>query len=253
MINNQGQSQSQCNLYPVEGRGRLFTANCFRRSGKHQVNMLRYLMSKWILEGPLNQRETLTLSELILASDRWSKIFKKKWRDLTEDSTFILKNCFRASSEQEWYARGGYPDWFLGLNSLSGYYGSKALLSKMLSKVVKVLVKIPPKPYIGRGYTDKGNRRDVCLDNSPSWQEVSSQKSKKEGLSQKWDQLVLESALFLGRERLGVTEDQLEDWSEVAGEDFVTSYILTDGRLDGTESASLVYSAMLLSRVLRLV
>jgi hypothetical protein len=31
---------------------------------------------------------------------------------------------------------------------------------------------IPPKPYIGIGYKDKGNRRDPAFDASPSWQEV---------------------------------------------------------------------------------
>lgn len=31
---------------------------------------------------------------------------------------------------------------------------------------------IPPKPYIGVGYRDKGSKRDKSIDGSPSWQEV---------------------------------------------------------------------------------
>jgi hypothetical protein len=34
--------------------------------------------------------------------------------------------------------------------------------------------KIPPKRYIGVGYKDKGARKDVAYDGSPSWQEVAS-------------------------------------------------------------------------------
>lgn len=36
----------------------------------------------------------------------------------------------------------------------------------------------PPKAYIGKGYTDKGNRRDLAITGSPSWQEVSSHRGR---------------------------------------------------------------------------
>jgi hypothetical protein len=31
---------------------------------------------------------------------------------------------------------------------------------------------LPPKLYIGKGYTDKGTARNPALDGSPPWQEV---------------------------------------------------------------------------------
>ena len=34
------------------------------------------------------------------------------------------------------------------------------------------LKRLPPKQYIGKGYTDKGTARNPALDGSPSWQEV---------------------------------------------------------------------------------
>lgn len=34
---------------------------------------------------------------------------------------------------------------------------------------------LPPKPYIGMGYTDKGTAKKPWLDGSPSWQEVAAQ------------------------------------------------------------------------------
>lgn len=38
---------------------------------------------------------------------------------------------------------------------------------------------IPPKPYIGVGYKDKGTRRDPSWDGSPSWQEVAMANTEK--------------------------------------------------------------------------
>lgn len=40
--------------------------------------------------------------------------------------------------------------------------------------------KIPPKPYIGIGYRDKGNAKKIELDNSPSWMEVCSSETSRE-------------------------------------------------------------------------
>lgn len=36
--------------------------------------------------------------------------------------------------------------------------------------------KLPPKPYIGIGYRDKGSARNLSYDGSPTWQEVASAK-----------------------------------------------------------------------------
>jgi len=40
--------------------------------------------------------------------------------------------------------------------------------------------RIPPKPYIGIGYKDKGHRTDPALDGSPGWEEVASHHSELE-------------------------------------------------------------------------
>lgn len=36
------------------------------------------------------------------------------------------------------------------------------------------LKRLPPKAYIGKGYTDKGTARDPAVDGNPSWQEIAS-------------------------------------------------------------------------------
>lgn len=42
------------------------------------------------------------------------------------------------------------------------------------------LKQLPPKGYIGKGYTDKGTARDTAKDGSPSWQEIASQSVEEE-------------------------------------------------------------------------
>lgn len=182
-----GQSQSGDSLYPLEGKGKLTTLNPRSfKSPREVVRLCKYLASKWYFVGELDQREILTFTEgfLILETQK-SKQFLKLYRRLIESFALII-------GLQEQGDNGRNQFWFEGeISQLlppnqSGYHSERIFWSSRLSKVRRVWKRVVPKPFIGRGYTDKGNRRDTAQVGSPGWGEVAMDRTAEK---RRWSRL----------------------------------------------------------------
>lgn len=177
MSNRLGQSPIGDSFYPCVGPGGL---QVVFKPGKpsSQIRLVRFLLSKWIVEGSLNTQERATLVELYFSLRRQKDLlFRRKHQRILSDLEAVLPSRKLPVIFDKIYLlnTGGYPPWFLGIHSMSGYFGEvRNLAGIKLARVIRRIKRLPPKPYIGRGYTDKGNRRVVSMDGSPSWQEVAS-------------------------------------------------------------------------------
>lgn len=235
MHNTLGQSQSRDSLYPVEAKGELTVLNRLR-SPRRVVLVLRFLMSKFILEGPLSQREQLTLTEAYLVASKYKDPgMVAKISELLEFTEYCLPlmDSDSAVDPMVVFMFGKLGPWFLGYHSKSGYYSVKKTLEegKYLSKVIRKWKRLPPVAYIGRGYNDKGNRRVVTLDGSPSWQEVASSRSKKYDAAESASTSI-RSLISSGK--LGwapVDQSAVRFWEKVLGKDCLKD-ILLDKLLD---------------------
>lgn len=96
--------------------------------------------------------------------------------------------------------------------SASSFYGNyrSVLQALKLKRINRLLERkaVSPKRVVGVGYNDHGNRKEVALDGSPSWQEVASSGRSTEDLLTLWkqsDRLFsshLQPYCFWSRERL---------------------------------------------------
>jgi putative transposon-encoded protein len=155
--------------------------------------MLRYLLSK-IVHRPdtveridilLMYEQILKCQDIAVANDS----FQTKFGLTLEVVSRILKG-FRlkpkttnldirklAAQIKQEVPNFIYPERNLqsvGTHVIKMFYVSKV---QPLGKEVKLL---PPKAYIGKGYTDKGTASDPAFDGSPSWQEVATFNSREE-------------------------------------------------------------------------
>lgn len=206
MTNSLGQSQSGDSLYPAEGKGRLQVS--FRPGKPSQlIRLMRLLATKWLcaVDGPLEPRELLTLSEGYFRLQAMERSFRIKHNELLEDVELIIGGSSPEAGIAYFLGRGSWPSWDLTARSLSGYFGEKGALSGVsLAKVIRRWRLQPPKPYVGRGYSDKGNRREASMDATPGWQEVASNRIQRGELPE-MGQLILQETVR-SRERSGQWE-----------------------------------------------
>lgn len=170
-----GQSQSGDNLYPRSGEGVLNTFNPRSfKAPREIIRLLRYLSSKWYFVSELSQQEILTFSEGLL---RLESIQSRQFRKANWYIIDVFGCVLRYLNDKD---NGRNVFWFEGgveklLNPKeSGYHSEEKTWKSCFSKVRRVWKRVPPKAYIGRGYTDKGNCRDTALDSSPDWKDVAS-------------------------------------------------------------------------------
>lgn len=152
-----------------------------------RVTLARYLCGKVIF-----RPDKVTREDLLVMYDNFLHIqdlakqnenFRNKFGEDLESLARILKG-FRVASKtsgldvaklgaqmKEKLSKFYYPERNLsGIESrIQSYYSLHPMRS--LGKPVKEL---PPKAYIGKGYTDKGTARNPAYDGSPTWQEIAS-------------------------------------------------------------------------------
>ena len=149
------------------------------------ITLLRYLTGKIAFDEKRVERidllllfDTLvTLQQLVEKEEN----FKRKYGLDLESLALILKTFnLQPNTKLLSVKRLGnqlkdkIPNFILPQRNLSSvwlhvqkmYYFTSSMPSGRENK------KIPPKAYIGKGYTDKGTARKPELDGSPSWQEV---------------------------------------------------------------------------------
>lgn len=125
----------------------------------------------------------LYLQDLALREEQFREKFGKTLEVLSKDFKELdllnkanivrfVENLYKLLHKDE------YKDFIIPLRNLrrteSHFVGVFKLLPTEPNGIPRNL--IPPKPYIGIGYRDKGSRRDQAKDGSPSWQEVARSK-----------------------------------------------------------------------------
>jgi hypothetical protein len=149
---------------------------------------MRFLLAKALYdkEDGLHLDEYLVLFDLYYGlrekSDPTFVAKYKEWFERTEPffRDFASCNCFPARPVLTEHSLKLYQE-FLNpvLPSQQAYYGLKGNRQLRTSFEVRLRLtleqpSIKPKRFIGVGYKDKGSRKDVAFDGSPSWQEVAS-------------------------------------------------------------------------------
>ena len=199
MTNCLGQTLRGDSLYPMEGKGRLHGS--FKPGKPAQLKrLMRLLATEYLRElGDWTEQKLLTVVEGLERMLRCDEKFRKKNEDLIEFLKLIVDKDFKPQQAYYLYqAYGRWPSWDLAAKSLSGYFGEKQALSHVkLARVIRIWKIQPPKPYIGRGYADKGNRRDASKDATPSWQEMASDRNLKKEFSTIVERLLIEDTVRL--------------------------------------------------------
>lgn len=157
-----------------------------------RVNCTRYLVGKlvWSPER-VNFIEILVLFdnqlylEVLATKDQG---FSQKFGKSLEDLSNILKTTPDSGSFTSYIRRLSSKC----KNLLEGFYPPERNLTTMGKHVIgffhveasrqqgRDLKTIPPKGFIGKGYADKGTRRDPAYDGSPHWTDVAIHFSRKE-------------------------------------------------------------------------
>lgn len=164
------------------------------QKGIRQITLFRFLTAKCLYdEDGLHLDEFLVLFELyynLLESrdpsfeQKYGKWFEETlpfFIDLSKGISFPLKLNKENKESYKKLIEFLQPV----VPSASAYFGLKG--QKGLRRGWRLLLnrhlppaKIPPKSFIGVGYRDKGSRKDVAYDGSPSWQEVASHSAEME-------------------------------------------------------------------------
>jgi hypothetical protein len=150
-------------------------------SASVRVKLLQMLSTKYLQEGELSPAEKYIVwdSYLFLQDYRDPHFWRSDRIQLfsTIEQVISMMNNHEKYSE---IGRRASLRWFQIRNvlpSLHAYYGWSQMvkLTTFLIRVNRALRrKPPPKAFIGVGYGDKGHRREVSVNGTPSWQEVAS-------------------------------------------------------------------------------
>jgi hypothetical protein len=159
------------------------------RKGTKRMTLFRYLLSKLLYDsGGLHLDEYLCLFELYLQFfESKDPVFISKYgqdlvnitgfiQNLGEQRDFPIHWTRESTSEEIEYAQS------FGTLSLThdGYFGMRG--NRDIKSCFRISLedslspqRFPPQRFIGVGYRDKGSRRELQIDGSPSWQEVGSE------------------------------------------------------------------------------
>lgn len=175
-------------LPPISYKGRTYKAAQIRYTKKiKRITLMRYLCSKLVLKS-----DEITRLDLMLMYDNLIHL-----QDLClKDENFRLK--FGSDLESLAKLLKGF-----NLSPKSNKLNMRTLSSQMKQEITNFLYPLrnlstvwthvqkmyfvteyieqgrlrkflPPKAYIGKGYTDKGTAKDPAYDGSPSWQTIAS-------------------------------------------------------------------------------
>lgn len=175
-------------LPAVKYKGIEIEAVTIKFTRKHKVvTLARYLCGKIIF-----QPERVTREELLIMYYNFLGIqdiaeknenFVRKFGQDLESLAKILKSFRISSKTSELDLRK------LGSKmkqELTNFYLPERNLSTVEKSIAQMWYltpprpagipknRLPPKAYIGKGYTDKGTARDTAIDGSPAWQEIAS-------------------------------------------------------------------------------
>jgi hypothetical protein len=157
-----------------------------------RVTLTRYLCTKLVYSlHRVTFEDVLTLYDnQIWLEEKANKDqgFRQKFGGSLEELSLILKDSpFRGNldhylTQVSQKVRNKLEGFYLPQRNLSGVeHHVKGLYSVEMSRSLGIDVKrLPPKGYIGKGYSDKGARRDPAYDGSPHWSEVAIHFERKE-------------------------------------------------------------------------
>ena len=149
------------------------------------ITLLRYLTGKLVFDTKRIERidlllmfdVLLTLQDLVEKDEN----FKRKYGLDLESLALILKSfnlkpttTLLDAKKLSSQIKEKIPNFILPSRNLTTVWVNVQKMYYFTSSMPsgREMKKIPPKAYIGKGYTDKGTARKPELDNSPSWQEV---------------------------------------------------------------------------------
>lgn len=155
--------------------------------GIKKITIFRFLLAKLLYEEEgLHLDEYIVMYELYYSlSGSTDPSFIQKYKNWFKRTIPMFESVARATSfpvrlKKQSHTEQAYQEFLSPLiPTRRGYYGLKGQRDLRKSWSLKLnsalpVQKIPPKAYVGVGYRDKGSRKDVAKDGSPSWQEVSS-------------------------------------------------------------------------------
>jgi len=155
-----------------------------KRRPRNQLTVARYLLSSYyIYNETLDFEEQLCLNEVMLALlDIRDPLFKHKYGTAVRYSAVLLAifNNNKISRTEKVVAISKTQVNLHGVWLRERQYKAAEV---SYSSVIRSFVlrarsykrrRFPPKRYIGVGYRDKGSRKNLAYDGSPSWQEVAS-------------------------------------------------------------------------------
>lgn len=149
------------------------------------ITLLRYLTGKLVFDTKRIERidlllmfdVLLTLQDLVEKDEN----FKRKYGLDLESLALILKSfnlkpttTLLDAKKLSSQIKEKIPNFILPSRNLTTVWVNVQKMYYFTSSMPsgREMKKIPPKAYIGKGYTDKGTARKPEQDNSPSWQEV---------------------------------------------------------------------------------
>lgn len=159
--------------------------------GTKRMTLFRFLLAKAVYEVEgIHLDEYIVLMELYYGFlGNADPSFQKKFKSCFEETFNFFTDFARVlqfpvriqCSEKEELLKHLNPL----LPSPSAYYGLRGQRNLRLSFAVSLNEhlfpqKVKPKAFIGVGYRDKGQRRDLAKDGSPAWQEVARHYSELE-------------------------------------------------------------------------
>lgn len=170
------------------------------KTGTKRVTLVRFILAKLLYdESGISIEEFLLLYHLFfdLVESR-DPVFLSKYGPflervgtLLENEKFSRSKAFplipenRGKEEIESFLKNFIPN-------RREYFGLKG--QRLLSSSYRLVFndtllpkRLPLKRYIGVGYSDKGTRRDLAVDGSPSWQSVGSYFSELQGACEDLD------------------------------------------------------------------
>lgn len=142
---------------------------------------IRFLLAKVV-----NRRDlkVLSVAEQVLLNESWEILRRQRsisfWKNKMEIiSNFqYIQNQVRGTTlnpqwdHHNWWNSLAQMKGFPSMCAYFGWWKTFKIKNWFRFKNRELETKSPPKRFIGVGYRDQGNARDVAFDGSPSWQEV---------------------------------------------------------------------------------
>jgi len=163
----------------VVNRSRTFSVKV--RTPTEALMICRVLLSKIVVRRDLS---ILSTAEQYILSEAWNVLRMRKSRSLVlaksslVASLLYVENCRRMTlnpnvDHSSWWTMLSRKEGILSPHAYFGWFGSNNITQYLRFRNRETeRPKTANKRFVGVGYRDKGNTRDVAFDASPTWQEV---------------------------------------------------------------------------------